>query len=182
MNAILGTSPCCVASYPGDMAVALLALNAGVRVVGPGGVRTLPIDDLHRVPGDTPERHTNLQRDELITDILLPSMSFSRRSLFIKLRDRASFEWAFASAAIAMDLNGDTVRQVHLAVGGLATKPWRMTQVEKMMRGRKLNAMLAEQAGMTSLADTEPRLGLMYKLTVLRRLVQRIVLHAGDLA
>ena len=110
LNAVLGGSQNCVAAYPGDLAVALLALDASLQLLGPNGARTLPVDDLHRVPDDAPERDTNLLPNELITHVLVPATGFARHSRFMKLRDRASFEWALVSAAIGLDVDAGIVQ------------------------------------------------------------------------
>jgi xanthine dehydrogenase YagS FAD-binding subunit len=181
MNAILGGSESCVATYPGDMAVALVALNASIQVLGPGGARTLPVEELHRVPRDTPDRDTTLLPGELITDILLPSGK-ATRSAFMKLRDRASFEWALASAAIAVNLDHETVRKIRLVVGGLSAKPWRLTQVEDLLRGRRLDAGAAHEAGTAAIAEALALPGAEFKITILQHLVERIVLRTGGAA
>jgi xanthine dehydrogenase YagS FAD-binding subunit len=182
MNAILGGSNACVATYPGDMAIALLALDASLQVLGPHGMRTLPVDDLHRLPLDAPAQDTTLLPGELITDILLPARAASKHSQFVKLRDRASFEWAFASAAIALEVVDGTVKQVRLAVGGLAAKPWRLTQAEGRLHGQTLTADLAREAAEAAIADVQPLPGNEFKASVLRRLVERTILAAGGVA
>jgi len=181
MNTILGGSDACVATYPGDMAVALVALGASIQVLGPGGARTLAVEELHRVPRNTPEQDTTLWPGELITDILLPSGN-ATRSAFMKLRDRASFEWALASAAIAVELNHGTARKVRLAIGGLSVKPWRLTQVEGLLHGRRLDADAAREAGAAAIVGTEPVLGAEFKISMLQHLIERIVLRAGGAA
>jgi xanthine dehydrogenase YagS FAD-binding subunit len=160
------------------LAVALVALNASVSVVGPAGPRGIPVEDLHRLPGDTPERDTCLLPGELITEIVVPS---SGRSLFMKLRDRASFEWALASAAISFQISNGLVSEARVAVGGLAAKPWRLTQVEELLVGRRIDAGLAGDAGTAAIADARPTHGAEFKVTLLRRLVERIVLAAGGI-
>ena len=126
IHAILGWSEKCVATYPGDMANALYALDAVVRVRGAGGrERTIPIDEFHRLPGDTPERDTNLEHGELIVAIELPKSNFAKNSYYLKVRDRASYAFALVAVAAALELDGGTIRQARVVLGGVAHKPWR---------------------------------------------------------
>lgn len=182
MNAVLGGSPQCIAAYPGDLAVALVALGADVELLGRRGQRTIPIDQLHRLPGDTPHLDTVLERGELITAVLIPDSPFARRSHYLKVRDRASFEFALASAAVALDIDGDTIHEAHVAVGGVAAKPWRLREVETALAGQRLSkdaiAAAANQAG----HDASPRAGNAFKVELMRRVVERALLTAGGLA
>jgi len=140
IHAVLGGSEQCVATHPSDMAVALVALDAVVHVVGPQGERRIPIEDFHKLPGTTPHIETALQNGELITHVTLPKSSFAQRSAYVKLRDRASYEFALASAAVAVDLSGSTIREVRVALGGVATKPWRSHEAEQALTGAPANA------------------------------------------
>ena len=135
MHAILGASAACIATHPSDMCVALAALDASVLVQGPQGRRTIPLVDFHRLPGDTPEIDTNLHSDELITAVELPALPFARRSLYRKVRDRASYAFALVSVAAALDIDGGRITNGRLALGGVAHKPWRATAAEAALVG-----------------------------------------------
>ena len=134
---MLGVSDQCIATYSGDFSQALVALDAAVEVIGPSGSRTIPIDALHVLPGDTPHIETVLLPGELIIGFRLPVASWTRRSLYLKIRDRQSYEFALASAAVALDLaDADgTVSQARIALGGVATKPWRAREAEAALMG-----------------------------------------------
>ncbi len=137
-HAILGASEACVATHPSDMAVALLAFDAVVRVQGPGGAREVALADLHRLPGDEPQRDTTLEHGELITHVDLPELPVAARSAYRKARDRASFAFALVSVAVVVEIDdaGDIAGDVRIAFGGLAHKPWRATRAEDALRGR----------------------------------------------
>jgi xanthine dehydrogenase YagS FAD-binding subunit len=134
-HAILGTSDACIATHPSDMAVALTALDATVQVLGPGGERAVPFGELHRLPGDTPERDTVLEHGELITAIDLPAQPIAARSAYRKVRDRASYAFALVSVAAAVDVADGVVRDARIAFGGVAHKPWRAHRAEEALRG-----------------------------------------------
>ena len=134
-HAILGGSPSCVATHPSDMCVALAALGAVVHLRSSGGERTVPLTELHRLPGDHPEIETVLEPGELITAVELPGLPLAARSTYRKVRDRASYAFALVSVAAVLEVDGGTVRDVRLALGGVATKPWRAWQAEEALRG-----------------------------------------------
>ncbi|RDV14191.1 xanthine dehydrogenase family protein subunit M [Pontibacter diazotrophicus] len=134
--AILGTSEHCIATHPSDMAVALAALEANVRVTGKAGERVIPFSEFHRLPGDTPHIDTNLKPDEIITAIDLPAKGFADHYTYLKLRDRASYAFALVSVAAALDLDGDTVKEARVALGGVAHKPWRIPEAEALLKGK----------------------------------------------
>lgn len=136
MHAILGASDKCIAVHPSDMAVALRLLDATIQVEGPKGKRTLPIAELHRLPGDTPERDTTLEHGELITSIELPALALAKSSRYVKVRDRASFAFALVSVAAALHAEGGTVRSARFALGGVAPKPWRVEEAEAALVGK----------------------------------------------
>ena len=136
-HAILGTSPACVATHPSDMCVALVALSAVVHLRSLNSQRTVPLTDLHHLPGDHPETETVLEPGELITAIELPPLPFARRSAYRKVRDRASYAFALVSGAAALELHDGMVADVRLALGGVATKPWRAWRAEETLRGRR---------------------------------------------
>jgi xanthine dehydrogenase YagS FAD-binding subunit len=145
-HAVLGTSEQCIATYPGDLAQALIALEATVDIAGPRTNRNIPFVALHREPGTTPDVETELRPGEMITFINVPAAPFARRSLFLKIRDRESYEFALASAAVALDLRDGTVRQARIALGGVATVPWRSTAAEALLRGKALDETTAKAA------------------------------------
>jgi xanthine dehydrogenase YagS FAD-binding subunit len=182
MNAVLGGSRQCIAAYPGDMAVALTALNAGLVLHGPDGERRIKTGDLYRDPGDTPHADTTLRRDEIITAITLAADRFAGRSCFVKVRDRATFEWALASAAVAMELQNGRVEAVRIIAGGVATRPWRLQQVEQQLTGQVLDLETVQRAAQSAAEGAEPRPGNAFKVPLMCRVVERAVLKAGGLA
>ena len=129
----------CIATHPSDMCVALAALDATVHVQGPDGERSIPMNDFHQLPGDTPDVETSLRPGELITAIGLPPLPFAKNSRYRKVRDRSSYAFALVSVAVAIETDGDEIRNVRLALGGVAHKPWRAYRAEKMMQGAKAN-------------------------------------------
>ena len=156
-HAILGASQHCVATHPSDMAVAMLAFDAVVRVEGPDGSREIAIADLHRLPGDAPQRDTTLEHGELITHVELPSLAIAARSTYRKVRDRASYAFALVSVAAAVELAGDdTIADVRIAFGGLAHKPWRATLAEDELRGRPATEDAFRTAARAELAPARP--------------------------
>jgi xanthine dehydrogenase YagS FAD-binding subunit len=136
INAILGTSEACIATHPSDMCVALAVLDAKVHVVGPAGERAIPFADFHRLPGDTPQLDTNLQRDEIVTAIELPEKGFPANYTYLKIRDRLSYAFALVSVAAALEMEGDTIKEARMALGGVAHKPWRNAEAEAALRGQ----------------------------------------------
>jgi xanthine dehydrogenase YagS FAD-binding subunit len=156
-HAVLGVSQNCIATYPGDFAQALIALDATVEISGPEASRTIPFADLHRAPGDTPHLETTLAPGELITAFQIPAGAWTRRSLFLKVRDRESYEFALAAAAVALDLDGDRVRAARIALGGVATQPWRARQAEALLAGRPLDEATAQQAAEAAFRGASPR-------------------------
>ena len=137
IHAILGTSEACIATHPSDMCVALAALEAKVHVAGPAGERAIAFADFHRLPGDTPQRDTNLEPDEIITAIELPPKGFAQNYTYLKIRDRLSYAFALVSVAAALELDGDTIKEARLALGGVAHKPWRDPAAEAALRGQR---------------------------------------------
>jgi xanthine dehydrogenase YagS FAD-binding subunit len=148
INAILGTSEACIATHPSDMCVALAALEAKVHVAGPGGARVIAFADFHRLPGDTPQRDTNLEPREIITAIELPPKGFNANYSYLKIRDRMSYAFALISVAAALELEGETIKEARLALGGVAHKPWRDPSAEAALRGQR-----ADQAAFAGTAD-----------------------------
>lgn len=172
-HAILGTSEHCIATYPGDFAVALAALAATVRVRGPAGERTIPFTDLHLLPGAHPEHETVLKPGELITAIDLPALSFARRSIYLKVRDRASYAFALASAAVAVDVGDGTVRDARVGLGGIATKPWRSLDAEKAMIGKPPTAATWRAAAEAALRGAVPHKENGFKVELAKRTLVR---------
>src|SRR5919112_1336717 len=137
-NAVLGTSEHCIAANPSDLAVALVALDATIEVRGAGGQRTVPLNELYRLPADTPHIETVLEPGEVIAAITVPASPVARRSHYLKLRDRASFEFAVVSAAVAIEMDGGRIGQARVALGGVGSKPWRVPRVEAALVGASL--------------------------------------------
>ena len=171
IHAILGTSPQCIATHPSDMCVALAALGATVNITGPSGERCVLFTDFHRLPGDTPELDTNLQPGELITSIDLPASSSGLLSTYRKVRDRASYAFALVSVAAALKLEGDIIREIHLAVGGVSHKPWRATVAEDLLRGRAPTADIFAKAAAAELAPAIPRRYNAFKVELAKRTI-----------
>src|ERR671915_347028 len=145
-HAVLGTSESCIAANASDLAVALVALDAAVEVRGIRGQRIVPLSDFHRLPGDTPHIETMLEPGEVIAGITVPASAAARRSHYLKVRDRASFEFAVVSAAVALDMDGNRIRQARVALGGVGTKPWRAPQVEAALAGASLEQAALRRA------------------------------------
>ena len=151
-QAVLGQSSACTAVSPGDWPVALLAMDAYVEVQGASGTRSIPVADLYRLPGSTPHLEFTLQPGELITAIVVPKSAAGRRSTYHKIRDRESYAFAIASAAVALEMDGDTVRQARIALGGVATRPWRARAAEAALAGQRLTPETALAAGRAAFA------------------------------
>jgi xanthine dehydrogenase YagS FAD-binding subunit len=183
IHAILGWSEQCVATYPGDMANALYALDAVVRVRdSQGRERAIPIEEFHRLPGDTPERDTNLQHGELIIAIDLPKSSFAANSYYLKVRDRASYAFALVAVAAALELNASTIRQARIVLGGVAHKPWRSRAAEAALTGRSASAESFERAAAAALTEARPLAHNAYKIELGKRAIVRALMRASKLA
>jgi xanthine dehydrogenase YagS FAD-binding subunit len=182
IHAVLGASSACVATNPSDMSVALAALRADVIVQGPGGERRLPIADFHRLPGDTPERDTNLAPGELIVAVELPPSPFAARSHYLKVRDRASYAFALVSVAAALDLRDGVVRDAALALGGVAHRPWRVAEAENALVGKRLDDTSIRAASDRLLAGAVPLKDNAFKVELARRSIARALKTAGGLA
>jgi len=174
--AILGASEACIATHPSDMAVALAALDAVVRVLGPNGERTIPLAGFHRLPGDEPQRDTVLEHGELITAVDLPPLAFATRSRYRKVRDRASYAFALVSVAAALDVTGGIVRDVRIALGGVAHAPWRATKAEVALRGAPATGEMFRRAAEAELADAQPLPGNTFKVPLARNMLVRTLL------
>ncbi|MDB5295221.1 MAG: FAD-binding molybdopterin dehydrogenase, partial [Phycisphaerales bacterium] len=136
IHAILGASEHCIATHPSDMAIALAALEAVVNVTGPGGDRRIPFADYHRLPGDAPHVDNTLSVDEVVTGIDLPARGFADHYTYLKVRDRASYAFALVSVAVGLEMDGGTVSDARLALGGVAHKPWRVPAAEALLAGK----------------------------------------------
>jgi xanthine dehydrogenase YagS FAD-binding subunit len=169
IHAILGASDACVATHPSDMCVALVALDAIAHLQGPQGARTLPLTDLHRLPEDHPERETQLAPGELITAVELPGLPFAANSAYRKVRDRASYAFALVSVAAALDVADGTVRDLRLALGGVAHKPWRALKAEAALRGQPATLDNFRAAAAAELADARPLRDNAFKVALAQR-------------
>jgi xanthine dehydrogenase YagS FAD-binding subunit len=177
-HAVLGTSENCIATYPGDFAQALIALEATVDTIGaPSGPRRIKFAELHRLPGDTPNIETSLHAGELITFINVPAGPWTRRSRYVKIRDRTSYQFALASAAVALHMEGNTVREARIALGGVATVPWRSYEAEAALNGRKLDERVATNAAEAAFADARPREYNGYKIALGKQTLIRALLE-----
>jgi len=182
MHAVLGTSEHCIATYPGDFAQALMALDATVEIAGGAERRTIPFAALHRKPGDTPDRDTTLRPNELIVSFLVPAAPWTRRSLFLKVRDRESYEFALASAAVALDVQQDgAVRDARIALGGVATVPWRATEAEALLRGKGVDDQTAAIAADAAFATAKGFGHNDFKIELGKRTLRRALLQAAAL-
>jgi xanthine dehydrogenase YagS FAD-binding subunit len=172
-HAILGASQHCVAAHPSDLAVALTALDAVVVARSSRGGRRIPIGQLFRQPGTTPDREHNLAGDELIVAVEVPTGPEMRRSGYLKVRDRQSFEFALASAAVALDIRQGTIRTARVAVGGVATVPWRLPAVEQALQGHAPDPALWTKASSLAADGAKPLSGNAFKVELLKRTVER---------
>ncbi|TWI49907.1 xanthine dehydrogenase YagS FAD-binding subunit [Pseudoduganella flava] len=175
MHAILGASEHCVATHPSDMAVALAALDAVVHLQGTAGNRIVPLTDFHLLPEDHPERETVLQPGELITAVEVPALAFAARSAYRKVRDRASYAFALVSVAAALDVRDGVVRDVRMALGGVAHKPWRAWTAERMLKGRPATLELFDAAAAAELADARPLRDNAFKVDLARRSIVAVL-------
>ena len=178
-HAILGASLDCVATHPSDMCVALAALDATVHVAGTSGERCIAFRDFHRLPGNTPQRDTNLHPGEMITAITLPAQGFAAHHAYLKLRDRASYAFALVSVAAALDLEGGTIREARLALGGVAHKPWRDVSVEALLRGRTPEIAVYARAADLLLRDAKGLGHNDFKIELARRAIVRALRQAA---
>ena len=178
-HAILGGSESCVATHASDLAVALVALDAEVGLTGPDGTRSVRLTDFYRLPGDTPHVENDLRPGELITEIVVPRLDFARRSTYVKVRDRASYEFALCSAAVALDLRDGHVADARVAVGGVATVPWRLPAVEDALRGAPATVESFERAASVAADGAQPLSGNAFKVPLLARTVVRALIEGS---
>lgn len=181
-HAILGVSDHCIATHPSDVAVALIALDATMRVRGPEGERTFPVEELFRLPGDTPHLEHTLNPGELIVDVRVPGGPHSRRARYLKVRDRESYEFALVSAAVAMETEGGAIRSVRIACGGVGTRPWRMRASEAALIGKEPSRPVFEAAARLAADGARPAAGNHYKVELLQRTIVRTLEMVGEMA
>jgi xanthine dehydrogenase YagS FAD-binding subunit len=173
-HAVLGTDSSCIAQYPGDFGIALIALDASVEISAPQGTRRLPFRELHVGPAGHPDVETSLRAGEVITEFHIPAGPWTERSLYLKVRDRSSYEFAISSCAVAMALDGETVRTVRLGLGGMAYRPWRAHEAETILTGKPLSETLARKAAAVALEGAKTHGHNDYK----RELAQRVIVRA----
>src|SRR5437016_8660908 len=178
-HAVLGTSENCIAANPSDLAVALVALDASVEVRGTNGQRTVPLMELHRLPGDTPHIETVLEPGEVITAITVPANPVAWRSHYLKVRDRASFEFAVVSAAVALEMDGGRIRQARVALGGVGTRPWRVPRVEAALAGASLDPAVLRRAAALAAQGAHGYGHNDFKIELMQRAIVRAVETAG---
>jgi len=183
IHAILGQSEQCIATNPSDMCVALTALDAIVRVRGPNAEREIAFGDFHRLPGDTPERDTNLRPNELIIAVDLPAISFAARSHYLKARDRASYAFALVSVAAALDLGSNKkINAARLALGGVAHKPWRANAAEKILIGQEANEKTFRAAAEAELALAKAYKYNSFKIELAKRAIIRALTIVAEMS
>ena len=182
MHAVLGTSEHCIALHASDLCVALVAIGAVVHTLGPEGARSLPLEDVHLLPGDTPHVENVLRPGELITGADLPLLPDGARSGYLKVRDRSSYEFALCSAAVVLGIDGDVVTDARLGLGGVATVPWRAREAEGVLRGAPARAETFRLAAEAALAGAEPVPGTAFKVDLGRRTVLRALQDVSGVA
>lgn len=173
IHAIFGTSEHCIATHPSDMCIALAALEATVQVSGPQGDRSIPFAEFHRLPGDSPERDTNLAPGEIIVAVDLPESRFPQHYTYLKLRDRLSYAFALVSVAAGLELDGDTVKTARLALGGVAHKPWRNREAEALLAGKPATRASFQAAADLIVAEAKPQSANGFKIDLARRAIVR---------
>jgi xanthine dehydrogenase YagS FAD-binding subunit len=178
-HAILGASTQCIAVNPSDMSVALVALDANVRVSGPQGARVIPIGEFHRLAGDRPDLDTTLRAGELITAVDLPPPIYSEHAHYLKVRDRASYAFALVSVAAALQMDGNTVRSARIAMGGVAHKPWRASAAEQMITGHPLSDATLKNAAAAALSHARPQGDNVFKVRLAQNAIVRAVNQAA---
>jgi xanthine dehydrogenase YagS FAD-binding subunit len=179
-HAVLGISDACIATYPGDLAVALVAFDAIIHI----GQRQVAVDDFFLAPGATPEREHVLEKGEIVTAVTIPALPAARRSTYLKVRDRQSYEFAVASAAvgIAFEADGRTIRDLRVALGGVATRPWRARAVEAALKGKVLEPETVTRASLLAMEGAVDSGANRYKIELAPRVVARAILTMGEMA
>lgn len=182
-HAIFGASDSCVAVHPSDMAVALVALDATVNVLSPNGeVRSIPFDDFHRLPGEQPEHDNTLRKGELIVSIDLPRPAFTKHVYYLKVRDRTSYAFALVSVAVALEMEGETIKNARIAMGGVAHKPWLALQAQSVLQGNAATSELFEKAATAEMDGAKPLAHNAYKVELGRRAIVRALGSAVAIA
>ena len=182
IHAILGQSEQCIATHPSDMCVALAALDAVIRVQGPGGERIIPFADFHRLPGNTPQVETSLQPNELITAVDLPALAPAIRSHYLKVRDRASYAFALVSVAAVLELENGLIKSGRVALGGVAHKPWRASKAEQALAGKKPDAATFQAAAAAELAAARGYKYNTFKIELAKRAITQALASVAALA
>lgn len=180
MHALFGASDQCIAVHPSDMCVPLAALNAIVEVEGAQGKRQIPFTEFHRLPDDTPQRDSQLEPGELITAIVIPPVPFAQSSVYLKLRDRASYAFALVSVAAAIQVTGDRIQAARLAMGGVAHKPWRLTAAEQFLIGKPAQAATFQQAAELAMQSAKPLADNQFKVGLGQRAIRRALTIAAN--
>ncbi|MDQ3711434.1 MAG: xanthine dehydrogenase family protein subunit M [Acidobacteriota bacterium] len=179
MHALFGWSNDCVAVHPSDMCVALVALDAVVKVQGTdGAARSIPFIDYHRLPGNTPQKDNNLNQGELITAIEIPKNNYADKSYYLKVRDRASYAFALVSVAAALEMNGNRIKQARVAMGGVSHKPWRATEAEKFLTGKEATEANFKQAAEMEMKQAKPLEYNKFKIELGKRAIARALMQA----
>jgi xanthine dehydrogenase YagS FAD-binding subunit len=178
IHAVLGGSEHCIATHPSDMAVAMVALDAVVHIQGKDGERTVPVGEFHLLPGQTPHLETVVRPGELITYVTVPKSPFAAHSAYVKLRDRASYEFALASAAAALALEGNRIRAIRVVLGGVATKPWRSPEAERVLNGATADATTLRAAAEAAVQDATPLRHNAFKIELAKRAIVRALKNA----
>jgi xanthine dehydrogenase YagS FAD-binding subunit len=181
-HAVLGTSSSCVATHPSDLAVALVALDASIILQSENNNRLVKLDDFYQVPGETPDKENQLKPGELITEIRVPRLPWGRRSAYLKIRDRESYEFALASVAVALDVDANNVRDARIAVGGVGTKPWNLPKVRDALIGRPSNQQTFEAAAKLAANGAKPLRHNAFKVELVQRTIVRALMNLGGLA
>jgi xanthine dehydrogenase YagS FAD-binding subunit len=179
MHAILGVGNACCATHPSDLAVAVVALDASVNLQGPKGTRSIKLDDFYLLPADRPDREHAIEPGELITAVTVPHTSWYQRSAYLKIRDRESYEFALCSAAVALDMDGQNIRDARIAAGGVGTKPWRLPEVAQALIGKRASQDTFEQAAEIAARDARPLSQNGFKVTLLKRTLTRALMHVA---
>jgi xanthine dehydrogenase YagS FAD-binding subunit len=181
MHAIFGTSESCVATHPSDLAVALVALDASIRLQSVQGYRLLKLEDFYLLPGQTPEKENQLQPGEIITEIIVPRLPLARKSTYVKVRDRASYEFALTSAAVGLELDSAGIRDARVAVGGVGTKPWNLPEVRQALIGKQLSEEVFRSAAKLAV-EARPLRDNGFKIHLVQLTIIRALMNLGGLA
>jgi xanthine dehydrogenase YagS FAD-binding subunit len=182
MHAILGTSASCVATHASDLAVALVALDASIRLQNAEGDRLVKLEDFYLLPGQTPDKENQLRADEMITEVIVPRLALARKSTYLKIRDRASYEFALTSAAAALELDRTNIRDARVAVGGVGTKPWNLPEVRRALIGKQASKDVFESAAKLAVEEARPLRENGFKINLLQRTIVRAFMNLGGLA